>query len=193
MGTKLLLKKLYKTNNFQTVIISIKTKVCRLHVEGKMGQDSGLWTPAAQHASHQLLRAFMVFYLLSWEIFIIVTTQTYFCDLLNISALFLKQSWKHFLPDLIPASLPTHCWWRHRDSSRGTNQTSLVFSSWEGVFWEHYIVTAVHFSHSRWGTCPVWMGKASCSTIIYNMGKWGMLSTKFRPRAYTHTHTLQIF
>lgn len=27
----------------------------------------------------------MVFYLLSWEIFIIVTTQTYFCDLLNIS------------------------------------------------------------------------------------------------------------
>lgn len=100
-------------------------------------------------------------YLLSWEIFILDANQVYFCDLLNTSTLFLKQSWKHFIPDLFAASFQTCSahWGRSQDASHRTSQVnikSLLFSLWKWVFWEYYVVTAANFSHSRWQTCPVW-------------------------------------
>lgn len=75
-------------------------------------------------------------YLLSWEIFILDTNQIYLWDLPNTSALFLKQSWKHFVPELFSASLPTHRTRRRgsRDGGHPTSQTdikSLAFSSWK--------------------------------------------------------------
>lgn len=100
-------------------------------------------------------------YLLSWEIFILDANQIYLCDLLYTFTLFLKQTWKHFIPDLFAASFLTCSAYQRgsRDASHCTSQTnikSLLFRSWKRVFWESYVATAVNFSHSRWETCPVW-------------------------------------
>lgn len=139
-------------------------------------------------------------YLLSCEIFILDTTQIYLCALLNTSTLFLKQSWKHFIPDLFSASPPTR--WTHQrgswDASHRTSQTNvkrLAFSSWKRAFWEYYVATAVNFSHGRWEMCSVWKAgwKRPVALIFYNTGKWGLFAAcAEHPSWSIHTDTADI-
>lgn len=134
----------------------------------------------------------MGFYLLSWEIFTLDTTQIYFCDLLNISALFLKQSWKRFLPDLFPASphpllMETPGWQPSYFSNQHCQPcVQLLGGSIFGLQRCH----SCSFFTEQVGNLPCLngtTGKTSCSVVIYNMGKRGVLSTKFQS---IQTHTL---
>lgn len=126
----------------------------------------------------------MGFYFLSWEIFILDTSQIYFCDLLNISALFPQQSRKHFLQTcFLPLSTPSD-----GDTSNQHYQprVQLLGVSILGIPRCH----SCSFSTQQVGNLPCLngtMGKASCSTVIYNMAKLGVFSTKIYPRASTHT------